>query len=840
MMLVNFLVYKIKQTRINFLTTMTLLNNNNLTNITVMITSINSFNSNRFYTTKLNTSKLNTLTISDMNIPKLNIARNQKRLVNTSKAIISFIQTQTVLSENSKMTLISLMTFMENMFLKNPLGYVGTTKMLANWVKVNAGLKPNKRTIGSIPQLMWLSDAHCPNVLFEPMMDFDNADLTEKRQFLTVMMSILEIYNVLLVPKDMTLSTITDPMVEGSKFDGVVNISTALKNIGLDPSEFAKNLQRATLGHDPHHSSASGPNGHALWESHLDAQAILKDEGLSKTIESFCSLVGREEFWLRLKGAANSPSFFKQFSGDLLHSKLHYILEKGDKVRVVAILDWWTQDLLCPLHNTLASFLKKLETDGTFDQDKISSKVREFTANPNLEVFSLDLTAATDRLPVKLQAKILDAICGIEGFGDLWSALLTERDFRLPTGNSVRYSVGQPMGAKSSFPMLALTHHLIVMEAANRALVSNFKDYVVLGDDIVIANRAVADKYSAIMKELGMELSKNKSIWAETGTRQFSIAEICRRLFMDGSEVSALPVRLIANAIDFNHTIYQLQDEMDKRSQILDREKYKYFLASLITNRQGLEMISGLNLLKPLLTGMKSNISILQPKDLIGDLWRRLFSVETFDLIQVFMFTICQEQLKRLGIMVKDTASSYDVIMKAGKLTNATGIGFALVKEEGQDPVLEYKPFINFTPDDMSDWSLTGEFHPAHEVIKADIQRVNTLLMELSVASSDSLISKFINGIVDSLKLAALEMNVDRKLSDANTGRKLLEQTARNIEIMNSRDNQTLSFSVKLDPFNIIWNLKLVKGGHLSVYRSASKVTTTLKDSINKFNNLLK
>jgi len=32
-----------------------------------------------------------------------------------------------------------------------------------------------------------------------------------------------------------------------------------------------------------------------------------------------------------------------------------------------------------------------------------------------------------------------------------------------------RYSVGQPMGAYSSFPMLALTHHVIVQIAAGRA-----------------------------------------------------------------------------------------------------------------------------------------------------------------------------------------------------------------------------------------------------------------------------------------------------------------------------------------------------------------------------------
>lgn len=65
------------------------------------------------------------------------------------------------------------------------------------------------------------------------------------------------------------------------------------------------------------------------------------------------------------------------------------------------------------------------------------------------------------------------------------------------------YSVGQPMGALSSWGMLALTHHFIVQVAANRlgTFPDGFKDYAVLGDDIVIANKAVANVYHSLMTE---------------------------------------------------------------------------------------------------------------------------------------------------------------------------------------------------------------------------------------------------------------------------------------------------------------------------------------------------
>lgn len=79
-------------------------------------------------------------------------------------------------------------------------------------------------------------------------------------------------------------------------------------------------------------------------------------------------------------------------------------------------------------------------------------------------------------------------------------------------GKPIRYSVGQPMGAYSSWAMLALTHHIIVLEAARLAGISHFKDYAVLGDDIVIYNDAVAEQYLSLMNNLGVSINLGKSV----------------------------------------------------------------------------------------------------------------------------------------------------------------------------------------------------------------------------------------------------------------------------------------------------------------------------------------
>jgi hypothetical protein len=41
--------------------------------------------------------------------------------------------------------------------------------------------------------------------------------------------------------------------------------------------------------------------------------------------------------------------------------------------------------------------------------------------------------------------------------------------------------------------------------------ISNFKDYILLGDDIVIKNDKVASKYIKIMTRLGVDISLHKT-----------------------------------------------------------------------------------------------------------------------------------------------------------------------------------------------------------------------------------------------------------------------------------------------------------------------------------------
>jgi hypothetical protein len=192
--------------------------------------------------------------------------------------------------------------------------------------------------------------------------------------------------------------------------------------------------------------------------------------------------------------------------------------EPAGKRRIFAITDAWTQSILRPLHDGIFRLLRKLPMDGTFNQDRpLRNLVDRFRGAP---LYSYDLKSATDRLPVQLQTDILSILTN-PTYATSWATVLTARDWYLK-GKPYRYSVGQPMGALSSWGMLALTHHVIVRVAALRVGLHNFSGYCVLGDDIVIADKAVAASYSSILKSLGVEISLHKSLISDNGTCEFA------------------------------------------------------------------------------------------------------------------------------------------------------------------------------------------------------------------------------------------------------------------------------------------------------------------------------
>lgn len=237
--------------------------------------------------------------------------------------------------------------------------------------------------------------------------------------------------------------------------------------------------------------------------------------------------------------------------GKNICGRLALLPEAAGKVRVVALVDIWTQWALRPLHEWIFSVLREIPQDGTFDQLKPVVRLLK-KVNSNTVIHSYDLSAATDRIPVVIQELLLAEVFGTE-MAFAWKRLLVGRPYAVSKriareqrlqSRFLRYAVGQPMGALSSWGMLALTHHAMVQFCAFRAGYTKWFDlYAVLGDDIVIADDRVARKYRALCRLLGIGIGLAKSLVASNKTLEFA-----KRLFFRGEDCSGMPVKFWATA----------------------------------------------------------------------------------------------------------------------------------------------------------------------------------------------------------------------------------------------------------------------------------------------------
>jgi hypothetical protein len=290
-----------------------------------------------------------------------------------------------------------------------------------------------------------------------------------------------------------------------------------------------KNLNRIF---EPEHiiSLKNGPNGPKLKTSVHDLQALQGSQILESIHEWILDSSDIVDDIYELEDDMKNPT------GDEIHSRIGVKREFGGKIRCYAVLDYWTQICLKPLHEELNNILKKnFPSDCTFDQDSGCEAVRGFTAQFK-DVYSFDLTAATDRLPADLQKKVVAKLIGNDK-ANLWFDILVNREFSLGK-EKIKYGVGQPMGAYSSWPAMALTHHCI-------ALYAGADQYRILGDDVVICGRKPAQRYLEIMRKLGVSISKHKSVLPRSNTP--TSAEFAKRIFKDGIEITPLPTNLIMN-----------------------------------------------------------------------------------------------------------------------------------------------------------------------------------------------------------------------------------------------------------------------------------------------------
>jgi len=244
-------------------------------------------------------------------------------------------------------------------------------------------------------------------------------------------LTLTSLYRVLDYRGQLKLSTITDP---GREFDVIFYVSFLPIFFGY----LKKSMEGLELGKvKPFFISKSGPGTEyrpvvnktgtvklLLYNSTavltMQAMALRQDrhKDLFNLMSKFATLFEGGTDLIRSLSAIGDEGLKIPFLHRLIPTYLGKLGLKDEpgKVRVFAMVDWWTQVLLKPLHLLIFSLLRRIRQDATFDQGR-GVRYANRLSQLGLTSYCYDLSAATDRLPVLLQAMLVNNL--VPGAGQL-------------------------------------------------------------------------------------------------------------------------------------------------------------------------------------------------------------------------------------------------------------------------------------------------------------------------------------------------------------------------------------------------------------------------------------
>lgn len=194
--------------------------------------------------------------------------------------------------------------------------------------------------------------------------------------------------------------------------------------------------------------------------------------------------------------------------------EIHSAQEGGGKLRMFASPYTVVQCLLSPIHDWIDNYRRQCPSDCTYDQASGAQFAQQMLVQGKT-VYSVDLSTATCRFPLDPQMRLLKHLglpheylralnWACTGPWKVGSALVT------PFGvETLQWAVGQPLGIRPSMSMFSLTHNLLLAGLSKRLDIP--LSFRVLGDDVLITDKALYESYISIVERLGIPISWNKS-----------------------------------------------------------------------------------------------------------------------------------------------------------------------------------------------------------------------------------------------------------------------------------------------------------------------------------------
>jgi hypothetical protein len=185
----------------------------------------------------------------------------------------------------------------------------------------------------------------------------------------------------------------------------------------------------------------------------------------------------------------------------------------GWKVRWIASPCRLHQLALQPLGLSLYKLLHTLPWDCTHQQEKGIPNIQNHLRKGET-AFAVDLSSATDYFPLSIQLRILRALYPDSPYVELFSELSRASWSSPYLKGTISWTRGQPMGLYPSFASFGLSHGLLLASLAG--VYRN--QFYVLGDDVVILDRRLYDRYLQVLDMIGCPHDPHKSFVSNTVT----------------------------------------------------------------------------------------------------------------------------------------------------------------------------------------------------------------------------------------------------------------------------------------------------------------------------------
>jgi len=191
-----------------------------------------------------------------------------------------------------------------------------------------------------------------------------------------------------------------------------------------------------------------------------------------------------------------------------LGGEIHFLQEPGGKLRSIASPFRIHQEALRPFGSELYRLIRSLPWDCTFDQTKAIPIIQSHLAKGG-QVHSVDLSNATDHFPLSIQETVLRTIFFKEDWDHIDLFVKISRGEWKSELGLLKWTKGQPLGLYPSFASFTLTHGLLLLHLAGGDYHSQF---FVVGDDVVILEKALFDRYVSMLDRMSCPWSSDKSI----------------------------------------------------------------------------------------------------------------------------------------------------------------------------------------------------------------------------------------------------------------------------------------------------------------------------------------